>query len=138
MVVSPRGGGPGRTRPDSHLSIRLRIHWADQFAMGPGKADLLEAVAETHSITAAGRALGYSYSKTRRLLEEMNASFRTPLVATTRGGREGGGAHVTELGYQVLSLFRYMETKATASVQESVQVLLAFMGAPPDKEVPRA
>jgi molybdate transport system regulatory protein len=118
-------------RPEPFLSIRIRVHWGGQFAMGPGKADLLETVASTQSIAAAGRALGYSYTKTRRLLEEMNSSYRGPLVATTRGGPHGGGAVVTEVGYQVLALFRDMEAKAMASVQEGIQGFRSFLGEAP-------
>ena len=88
MLVSHNRDDSGAAPSDPHVSIRIRIRWADQFAMGPGKADLLEAVADTRSIAGAGRALGHSYAKTRRLLHEMNTCFPVPLVATARGGRE--------------------------------------------------
>jgi len=91
--------------PDRPLvSLKLRLVHGDCFAMGPGKAALLEAIAETRSVAAAGRKLGLSYWKTRRLLEEINQCFRLPLVATTKGGLEA------------LARFRAMEAAAGAVV----------------------
>lgn len=37
--------------------------------MGPGKADLLEAVARTGSISAAGREMGLSYRRAWLLVD---------------------------------------------------------------------
>jgi len=103
--------------PDRPLvSLKLRLVHGDCFAMGPGKAALLEAIAETRSVAAAGRKLGLSYWKTRRLLEEINQCFRLPLVATTKGGDKGGGSRVTEAGMEALARFRAMEAAAGAVV----------------------
>ena len=44
----------------SLISPDLRLHLKDGIAMGPGKAALLESIAEVGSISAAGRALGMS------------------------------------------------------------------------------
>jgi molybdate transport system regulatory protein len=109
------------------MTLRVRVRRGDVFAMGPGKANLLEAVAATHSIAAAGRSLGYSYTKTRRLVDEMNASFREPLVVTTRGGHDRGGAAVTETGQAVLAIFRAMEAKAVAAAQEDYRRLCGLL-----------
>ena len=38
-------------------------------AIGPGKADILEAIGETGSIAAAGRHLGMSYKRAWRLVD---------------------------------------------------------------------
>ena len=89
---------PGFAMKERSLAtLKIRILHDGLFAMGPGKADLLEAIQETRSIAAAGRKLGLSYWKTRRLLEEMNQSFRLPVVVTARGGDKGGGSQVTDL-----------------------------------------
>ena len=103
-------------------SIRIRLHHGDTFAMGPGKADLLEAIQATRSIAAAGRQLGLSYWKTRRLLEVMNQCFRLPVVDTSRGGDGGGGSRVTETGLQALAQFRAMETLARAVIENQIEL----------------
>ena len=42
------------------LKLKAQILCGEAIALGPGKADLLEAIAEHGSISAAGRALGIS------------------------------------------------------------------------------
>jgi molybdate transport system regulatory protein len=88
--------------------------------MGPGKADLLDAIEAEGSITRAARRMGMSYRRAWLLVEAMNASFRTPLVETARGGRRGGGARLTALGREALSRYRAMEAKAAAVLEVDV------------------
>ncbi len=95
---------------------RLRILLGSAIAMGPGKADLLQAIEDEGSITGAARRMGMSYRRAWLLIEVMNNSFRGPLVETARGGRRGGGARLTPLGGEVLERYREMEAKAAASV----------------------
>ncbi len=99
---------------------RLRILLGSAIAMGPGKADLLQAIEAEGSITGAARRMGMSYRRAWLLVEVMNESFRGPLVETARGGRRGGGARLTPLGRQALERYRDMEAKAAASVQSDM------------------
>jgi len=77
--------------------------------LGPGKADLLDAIRRTGSIRLAARALGMSYMRAWELVRAMNAGFQRPLVATARGGSAHGGAALTETGERLLALYREME-----------------------------
>lgn len=104
-------------------SMHLRIHLGPQIAMGPGKANLLEGVARTGSIAAAGRELGMSYKRAWELIDTMNVCFRTPLVAAAKGGRTGGGAVLTPLGAQVLAAYRRIQVRATRSVSADIAQL---------------
>lgn len=92
--------------------LRLRVVFGDGRMVGPGKADLLELIRDTGSISAAGRAMRMSYKRAWSLVEEMNAAFREPLVARTRGGAQGGGAALTAAGEAVLSHYRAIEAAA--------------------------
>jgi len=98
--------------------------------MGPGKADLLEAIQQTASIAAAGRQLGLSYWKTRHLLDEMNRCFRLPVVTASKGGDKGGGAQLTETGRIALGQFRAMEAAADAAIAEPVAAFQALLVEP--------
>jgi molybdate transport system regulatory protein len=91
-------------------------------ALGPGKADLLAAIASTGSISAAGRALGMSYRRAWVLAATMNDCFRRPLVATSR--RRSAGATLTPDGLAVLALYRRIESKSCRAVRRDVAVLL--------------
>jgi molybdate transport system regulatory protein len=98
------------TAPEpSATRLRLRIVFGDDAMLGPGKADLLQQIAETGSIAAAGRAMEMSYKRAWLLVEELNAAFREPLVVPTRGGTRGGGARLTDAGAHVLEQYRRLE-----------------------------
>ena len=99
--------------------VRIGIPLGDVYAMGPGKADLLEAIHETGSISAAGRKLGMSYRRTWLLVDEMNRCFRSPLVESRLGGAGGGGAKVTELGHAAVLRYRELQDQAWAAVRKS-------------------
>ncbi len=100
------------------LRPRIRIVGNDgTIVLGPGKADLLEAIARTGSIRAAAGELGMSYMRAWTLVRTMNEAFRAPLVEKVRGGSEQGGAQLTESGRKVLSLYRKMEEKAARAAE---------------------
>ena len=84
--------------------------------MGPGKAELVERIAETGSISAAARGLGMSYRRAWQLVEALNRDFRQPVVQTAIGGQRGGGARVTAFGAELVAAFRRMERKASAAI----------------------
>lgn len=88
------------------LKIKIQIFCGDEIAMGPGKADLLDAIEKHGSISAAGRALGMSYRRTWLLVDAMNRCWRDPLVDASAGGSHGGGAKVTPFGWSILEQYR--------------------------------
>ena len=102
---------------------RLRVVLGPGIALGPGKADLLEAIATTGSISAAGRQLKMSYRRAWLLVEELNGSFQSQLVAAGKGGAHGGGARLTELGARVLKHFRSMERKTHKAIAADLTAL---------------
>jgi molybdate transport system regulatory protein len=100
------------------LRPRLRVVAADgTIILGPGKADLLDAIARTGSIRAAAEELEMSYMRAWTLVRTMNAAFRSPLVEKVRGGTDKGGAELTARGRYVLALYRQMEEKASRAVE---------------------
>jgi len=98
--------------PPPRLKIKIQLYCGEEIAMGPGKADLLDAITEHGSISAAGRALGMSYRRTWMLVDAMNRCWREPLVETLAGGSHGGGARVTATGQEVLACYRAVQDAA--------------------------
>lgn len=94
------------------LKIKLQLYCGDEIAMGPGKADLLEAIEREGSISGAGRALGMSYRRAWLLVDTMNRCWSEPLVETAPGGAARGGARVTPFGREVLNRFRALQKQA--------------------------
>lgn len=107
-------------------TLKLRILF-DGAMLGPGKAELLSRIRETGSISAAGRSMGMSYKRAWSLVEEMNAAFAEPLVASARGGTGGGGAHLTAAGEAVLALYATIMERAAAAAAEPVAALEAML-----------
>jgi len=99
-----------------YRGLTLRVLGARAAALGPGKAELIERIDQTGSISAAARAMGMSYRRAWQLVEALNADFREPVISTAVGGRQGGGASVTAYGRRLAARFRTMEDKASAAV----------------------
>lgn len=114
---TPSSSSPGAGTP------RVRLQIKQGAAIGPGKAALLEALERTGSISAAGRELGMSYRRAWLLIHSVNQAYKQPLVEASKGGAGGGGAQLTPLGREVLSLYRRMERKALRAIQTDIDTL---------------
>ncbi len=106
------------------LKVKVQLFAGDERAFGPGRADVLAAIENEGSISAAGRSLGMSYRFTWSLVESMNTVFADKLVVPARGGTRGGGAQLTEIGRQVLAAYRGLEAQIMASAEgENLEAL---------------
>ncbi len=123
MAKSP----PSRKSSKQDLRPQIRIMFRKAIAMGPGKADLLRAIEETGSISAAARQMEMSYRRAWLLVDTMNQAFKSPVVVTLTGGKAGGGAAVTEFGKEVLQRYSAMEEKASASVARELRSFTDMM-----------
>ena len=85
--------------------------------MGPGKADLLDAIGREGSISGGARALGMSYRRAWLLVDEMNRCFEGKLVETLAGGGRERGARLTATGREVLDAYRGVEADAARAVE---------------------
>jgi molybdate transport system regulatory protein len=103
--------------------LTLRVDLGPKQSIGPGKMRLLDAVAETGSISSAGRALGMSYRRAWMLIDDLNSSFRRKVVTTTLGGKEGGGAKLTPFGQELVKRYRAIEQSAAKSTRAHVAFL---------------
>ena len=99
-----------------YRGLTLRVLGKGMPAMGPGKAELVERIAKSGSISAAARAMGMSYRRAWQLVEALNETYRQPVVVTAVGGERGGGARVTAFGLRLVRLYRAMEDKASAAI----------------------
>jgi len=99
----------------ARAQFRLRITRGEDIAVGPGKIDLLEAIAATGSITAAARLLGMSYRRAWLLVDTMNRCFKKPVVDAETGGMRGGGTRLTAVGAEALQRYRRIEKLAASA-----------------------
>ena len=113
------------------LKVQLRLLLSDEIALGPGKAELLEAIAEQGSISAAGLSMDMSYRRAWQLVSAMNRCFKQSLVATAKGGAQGGGAQLTPFGVEVLQRYRAMQQAATLAAEKHFKDLQPMLRARP-------
>ena len=106
---------------------KLRVMFGPEIAMGPGKAELLEAIAATGSISASAKRLGMSYRRAWLLVDTMNRCFREPLVASATGGTGGGGARVTAFGERVLARYRAMQSRVDRAIDPELERFAALL-----------
>ena len=103
--------------------LTLRLDFGNGERLGPGKAELLERIRATGSISAAGRSLGMSYKRAWELVDSLNRTFREPVVSTRHGGERGGGAGLTDFGERLLAAYRAIEATARQATAPQVGAL---------------
>ena len=103
--------------------MRTRIFAGPQRALGPGRAELLTRIQETHSIAQAARDMGMSYMKAWKLIQSMNHCFKEPAVEVQRGGKGGGEARLSATGASALALYQRMENESLQVTRPCVQEL---------------
>ncbi|MBV1837971.1 winged helix-turn-helix domain-containing protein [Acetobacter estunensis] len=109
----------------AEIRLTLRMDVDGHPALGHGKIRLLEQLAESGSISAAGRAMGMSYRRAWLLIDALNSQFRTPVVETRPGG--GGGARLTEMGKTVIRCYRQAEYDARAGARAPLDELATLL-----------
>jgi molybdate transport system regulatory protein len=100
------------------LKLKVQIMSGDEAAIGPGRALVLEAIAKTGSISAAGRSLGMSYRRTWLHVDAMNRCWQDLVVEATSGGGSGRGARLTPFGQELLRCFRVIERRMETATED--------------------
>ena len=89
---------------DFGFVVSPRIVGEEKF-FGPGIATLLHRVEEYRSIRRATASMGMAYSKAWTIIRRAERELGCPLLNTTTGGREGGGASLTAEGKAFLEKY---------------------------------
>lgn len=109
------------------VKVKIQLLANNNIAFGPGKADLMEAIQEKGSISAAAVSMGMSYKRAWDLVSIMNKNFKHAVIATSVGGGKGGGALVTDFGSQILMQYRAIEAKTSSVVTDEISDLLLML-----------
>ena len=101
-------------------SVGLRV-WIDReghAVLGQGRAELLAGIDRWHSISAAAREMGMSYRRAWLLVQAINEAAGEPFVEAAVGGKQGGGATLTERGRMAVTMFNelHRELRSAAAV----------------------
>ena len=89
---------------DLHPVLTVRL-FTDQKCFGPGVAELLHRVDETHSLRAAAAAMEMAYSKAWKIVKNAEECLELRLLDTATGGKRGGGASLTPEARKLLEAY---------------------------------
>jgi molybdate transport system regulatory protein len=110
-------------KPDVYFHIRAGNR-ASELAIGPGKVALLEAIAQTGSLTSAAKRLNMSYRRAWLLMDETNRCLVGPAVETAAGGSQGGGTRLTPVGTDLVNRYRALEQQTATAVARQLESVL--------------
>ncbi|MBN2865118.1 MAG: winged helix-turn-helix domain-containing protein [Thiotrichales bacterium] len=101
------------------IRARFWITGEDKGYLGIGRIQLLENIEKHGSINSAAKAMGMSYKKAWKLIEELNQMSDLPLVIKSQGGKAGGGTALTAEGKKMVKKFRQLESELIAFLEKA-------------------
>ena len=96
---------------------RVWLEKDDHTYLGVGRVVLLERIQEHGSITKAALSMQMSYKHAWDLIYSMNQSADENLVVTSKGGKGGGGAKLSEAGKQAVADFWELQNRFNAFLE---------------------
>ena len=109
--------------PGYRCNGRIWIENNGRTFLGFGRVVLLERIREHGSISKAARSMKMSYKHAWDLVDSMNRQADKPLVATSKGGKGGGGTQLTETGEKAISDFANLHERLAAFLEEETKNL---------------
>lgn len=105
---------------DNVLAAELTISDDLGHRFADAQVDLLQAIIDAGSISAAAKTVGVSYKTAWDRVDAINNMAAEPLVVRSAGGAKGGGTQVTAYGLKVLEGFH--------ALQQEHQIYLRRLG----------
>lgn len=90
------------------VSVKL---YTEEKCFGPGVCRLLEIVEEEHSLRKAALSMNMAYSKAWKIVKNAEEELGFELLSTKIGGKEGGGAVLTDKAKKIVSDYRNYESE---------------------------
>ena len=109
--------------PGYRCNGRIWIENNGETFLGFGRIVLLEKIREHGSISKAARSMKMSYKHAWDLVDSMNRQAGKPLVATSKGGKGGGGAQLTEAGERAIRDFTNLYERLIAFLEQETKNL---------------
>src|SRR5512141_2152971 len=92
-----------KKKTDYKVSGSLLIECAGERFFGPGRAELLELIDTTGSLSQAAKQMGMSYKKAWEMINTLNSQSIRPLVVLKTGGEKGGGSVITDEARELIA-----------------------------------
>lgn len=94
-----------------HLEIRSKV-WLEidgKPVFSRGREMLFRGIEEHGSINTAAREMGIPYRRAWGYIKAMEERLGVTLVATRKGGAQGGGAELTDEARELLARYEHVE-----------------------------
>lgn len=102
------------------LAVRSKV-WLELNGrpfLGEGRYTILKAIDLYGSLARVSEETGVSYRKIRGTIYLMEKTVGMQLVIRSRGGKEGGGAMITDTARELISLFEKQEKGIREAVDD--------------------
>jgi molybdate transport system regulatory protein len=99
--------------------VSVEINFPNGGVFGREEILLIDAIRAQRSIIGASRALGVSYRKCWLIVDALNRTFESTVIATYPG-RRGSGAEITAFGERLVALYQSIERHAGTSAEKSL------------------
>ncbi|MDD5923895.1 MAG: LysR family transcriptional regulator [Clostridia bacterium] len=100
-----------------HTKLTFQI-FAEEKAFGPGVASLLTKISELHSLRKAAAEMNMAYSKAWTIIKNCEKQLDMKLLCTSVGGRNGGGAELTENAKKLLANYNEISEQLRDEAQK--------------------
>ena len=110
---------------DLRVVLSARV-FSEQKCFGPGVSQLLKRVDELHSLRAAAMSLSMAYSKAWMVIRNAENGLGFHLLLSNTGGRNGGGAVLTDEARQMLAAYDEYCEKLRAYGEKLFEETFAF------------
>jgi molybdate transport system regulatory protein len=105
------------------LAGTLWIEFENERFFGPGRAELLEKIDATGSITQAAKEMNMSYKKAWQMVTALNRQAACPMVQVQTGGEGGGGSLITKEAKELIAHHRLLRKKFIAFLDQETMKL---------------
>jgi len=87
------------------IKSRIWVELDNKVLIGEGRIRLLKEIDKQGSLSKAAKSLGISYKKAWTLIDSVNKSAEKEVTTTSIGGKNGGGAVLTDYGKKLIRVF---------------------------------
>lgn len=87
------------------IKAKIWLESDSKCIIGKGRAELLKKVKDLGSLSEVAKSMNMAYSHAWSEIKEIENVVGSPVIRTSRGGSNGGGSCLTEVGEKLLKIF---------------------------------
>ena len=100
------------------FAAKIVLFEGDLGFFGPGVRDLFRCIDSRNSVKAACEEMQMSYSKAWKMIRNVEKAIGKQAVVRSHGGSDGGSAHLTEAGRDLLERYERFEKQCNNGMKE--------------------